>query len=343
MSFSKKITIAQLASEANVSVATVSRIINKNGYVKPETREKVIKAMEKLDYQPYVKKFEDNSLRSKSLLICFPDFRNPFYGEIIEGIQATAFSRGYLPFDFQASNPRNALKEYEFIMKENNFCGLLLAHNVSNTELLSQLRLRYPIVMCSEHCNQPNISFVSIDNTYAVQTAINYLLSIGRTKISFINSLLTNNYSRLREKGFHDAMTHAGLSIPADWITHISDINFEMAVSAVTRILSGENHPDAFFCVSDVYAAAAIKAIQNVGLRVPQDISVVGFDNIDLSRMTVPSITTIKQPSFDIGQQACNLLINLIENPSAPAEHILLNTELIVRDSTSARINSKNN
>lgn len=341
MAFSKKVTIAQIASEANVSVATVSRIINKNGYVRPETREKVFDAMEKLDYQPYMRNTEATP-KSNSLLICFPEFRNPFYSDIIKGIQATAFSRGYQPFYYEASNSRDAISEYEDILKKNNFCGILLVHNVANPEVLDHLKLRHPIVMCSEHCNSPNISFVSIDDNYAAQTAVNYLLSIGRTKIALINSLLTNNYSKHREKGFFEAMTRAGLSVPPGWVTHITDINFEMAVSAATNMLSGNDRPNAFFCVSDVYAAAAIKAIQNCGLRVPQDISVVGFDNIDLSRMTVPAITTIKQPSYEIGQQACNILINLIETPSASTEHVLLNTELIVRDSTAALMNPNN-
>lgn len=333
MSLSKNITIAQIAREASVSVATVSRIINKNGYVKPETRRKVIEAMDALGYQPKFMK-SDSAQNSYSLLVCLPDFRNPFNSDVIDGIQATALSRGYRTFYYEARDFKDSLMEYDSILKKNNFCGILLVHDVANPELLDDLRLRYPVVMCSEHCDRPNVSFVSIDDNYSAQTAVNYLISIGRTKIALINSMLTNNYARHREKGFFAAMTRAGLNIPPDWVTHVSAINFEMAVSSVTSILSGEDRPNAFFCVSDVFAAAAIKAIQNFGLNVPGDISVVGFDNIDLSRMTVPSITTISQPSFQIGQQACDLLINLIENPSSTTKHVLLNTELIVRDST---------
>lgn len=333
MSIPKKVTIAQIAEKAGVSVATVSRIINRNGYVKPETRQKVLEAMESLNYQSkYVQPGVVQN--TNSLLICLPNFHNPFYSDIIDGIQSVALSRGYRTFFYEAGNTKDILMEYEMILKKNNFCGILLIHNVANTELLEDLRLRYPTVMCCEHCNHPNISFVSIDDNYAAQTAVNYLISIGRTKIALINSMLTNKYAKHRERGFLQAMEHSRLSTPPDWIVHVADINFEMAVSAVTSILAGKERPDAFFCVSDVFAAAAIKAIQNAGLSVPRDISVVGFDNIDLSRMTVPSITTIRQPSFQMGLQACDLLINLVENPSASTKHVLLNTELIVRDST---------
>ena len=204
-------------------------------------------------------------------------------------------------------------------------------------ELLNQLnkiKLKYPVVMCSEHCNLPDVSFVSIDDVYSSQIAVNYLLSIGRTRIALINSQLTNAYARYREKGFLDALGKAGMQANNNWILHITEFDFDIAVSVITSLLKQTERPDALYCVSDVYGAAAIKAIQNFGLRVPEDIAVVGFDNIDLSKMVVPSLTTINQPKKQLGHQACEMLINLIENPSTPTQHILLDTELIVRSST---------
>ncbi|MBS6765832.1 MAG: LacI family DNA-binding transcriptional regulator [Clostridium sp.] len=334
MAISKTVTISQIAKQANVSIATVSRIINKSGYVKPETTQKVLQAISHFGLTPKDFHIAETATNTCSILVCFPDFRNPFYTEVIDGIQAAAASRGFRTFFYEASDYKNALNEYEVIMDQNHFSGLLLVHNIFDKEKLSRLRLKYPIVMCSEHCYLPNVSFVSIDDIYSSQIAINYLISTGRTKIALINSMLTNAYAKYREKGYLEAMAKAGLVPRNEWIMHVSSIDFDMAVSIISALLKKPDHPDAFYCVSDVYGAAAIKAIQNCNLQVPKDIAVIGFDNIDLSKMVVPSLTTISQPKRQIGHQSCELLLDLIENPSSPTKHILLNTELIVRDST---------
>lgn len=334
MAISKTVTISQIAKQANVSIATVSRIINKSGYVKPETTQKVLQAISHFGLTPKDFHIAETATNTCSILVCFPDFRNPFYTEVIDGIQAAAASRGFRTFFYEASDYKNALNEYEVIMDQNHFSGLLLVHNIFDKEKLSRLRLKYPIVMCSEHCYLPNVSFVSIDDIYSSQIAINYLISTGRTKIALINSMLTNAYAKYREKGYLEAMAKAGLVPRNEWIMHVSSIDFDMAVSIISALLKKPDHPDAFYCVSDVYGAAAIKAIQNCNLQVPKDIAVIGFDNIDLSKMVVPSLTTISQPKRQMGHQSCELLLDLIENPSSPTQHILLNTELIVRDST---------
>ena len=334
MAISKTVTISQIAKQANVSIATVSRIINKSGYVKPETTQKVLQAITHFGLTPKDFHIAETATNTCSILVCFPDFRNPFYTEVIDGIQAAAASRGFRTFFYEASDYKNALNEYEVIMDQNHFSGLLLVHNIFDKEKLSRLRLKYPIVMCSEHCYLPNVSFVSIDDIYSSQIAINYLISTGRTKIALINSMLTNAYAKYREKGYLEAMAKAGLVPRNEWIMHVSSIDFDMAVSIISALLKKPDHPDAFYCVSDVYGAAGIKAIQNCNLQVPKDIAVIGFDNIDLSKMVVPSLTTISQPKRQIGHQSCELLLDLIENPSSPTQHILLNTELIVRDST---------
>ena len=334
MAISKTVTISQIAKQANVSIATVSRIINKSGYVKPETTQKVLQAITHFGLTPKDFHIAETATNTCSILVCFPDFRNPFYTEVIDGIQAAAASRGFRTFFYEASDYKNALNEYEVIMDQNHFSGLLLVHNIFDKEKLSRLRLKYPIVMCSEHCYLPNVSFVSIDDIYSSQIAINYLISTGRTKIALINSMLTNAYAKYREKGYLEAMAKAGLVPRNEWIMHVSSIDFDMAVSIISALLKKPDHPDAFYCVSDVYGAAAIKAIQNCNLQVPKDIAVIGFDNIDLSKLVVPSLTTISQPKRQIGHQSCELLLDLIENPSSPTQHILLNTELIVRDST---------
>ena len=179
------------------------------------------------------------------------------------------------------------------------------------------------------------IPYVSIDDIAATRTIMEYLLSLGRRRIAFINGPIRYKYARHRLQGYINSLDKAGISQESRLIIQLPEINFNMAVSAVTQLLGGENLPDAFFCASDVYAAAVIKACTRMGLNVPRDIMVVGFDNVEIASMLNPTITTVNQPRYQLGLSSCNLLIELINNPKSIIRSILLETELIVRESTS--------
>lgn len=332
MAISKKVTIQQIADEAHVSIATVSRILNRSSNVNPETRQRVMDAMKALEFQS--KTMDAPLLRNSSILICTPLLSNPFMSDVITGIQDIAYQHNYHTFCFQSRNYYNSIQDYEHFLKNNRFSGIILIHNVASPELLEDLSIRYPLVMCSEHCRDESISFVGIDDYAAGLNAVNHLIKTGRTRIGLINSSLHNNYAKHRERGYRTAMAEAGLSINEGWITHLPDLSFDTAVPYITGILSMKERPDALFCISDVFAAAVIKAASNLGLRVPEDVAVVGFDNTASSIMVTPALTTVSQPSYLMGQQACELLLERIENPSAPTRRIVLGTELIVRSST---------
>lgn len=333
MTIPNKITIEEIAKKAGVSIATVSRILNHKDKVKEETRQKVLDAMKSLDYHPDFSNGISSS-DSKLILMSVPEFSNPFNSSIIDGVQASAFRQGYHLMLHQTKNIYKSIDDYESLLGNNPIAGFILLNYVTETELLEKLSFRCPVVMCSEYCEGYDISFVSIDDFAAAKTATDYLLSIGRRKIALMNSSLQNKYARHRESGYIASLQNASIDVNEAWITHLSDISFEMALSSAVHILSTENRPDSFFAVSDIYAAAIIKACKKLGLYVPQDVAIVGFDNTDISMMTDPSITTVNQPSFQMGYQACDLLIDKINNPNLPNKQILLDTELIVRGST---------
>ena len=327
-----KITIEEVARQASVSIATVSRILNNKGPVAKKTRNKVLLAMEQLDF-----KFQPLSLAtagSNVILMCIPELGNPFYSAILEGAQKAAQNRNYYIFLVQTRDFNADFSEYEEILKTNQVAGLLLLSPVHNAEIIETLSFRCPVVMCSEYYEGDNISFVSIDDIGAAKKAVRYLVATGRKRIAFLNSTLEYRWARHRESGFREAMQEVGLPVREDWVLHLSGINFSLAVPNANSLLDKDDPPDAVFAVSDVYAAAVIKAARKCGLRVPEDLSVIGFDNTDLSLITDPSITTIRQPSYEIGYQACELLIDKIVKPQAMARQIILDTDLIIRDST---------
>ena len=326
-----KSTLTEIAEKAGVSIATVSRILNDTGRVSPATRQKVLQAIREME--------EDFSLRScaafyQRILVLVPDFFNPFYANIIDGIQQTAHNNDYeifvMPTKDSYPNPSYLVN----MIKRENFSGVLWVCSTPPPELLQVVQNNCPIVMCCEYPEDLPCSFVSVDDISAGFRAVNYLLSTGRQKIGMINCSLKYKYARHRRQGYLQALSKAGLEFNPEWYVSIPSVDYSLAYSAIMQALSADPVPDAIFASSDVFAAATINAAKNLGIRVPEDLSVIGVDTVEASRMTHPTITTIAQPGFQLGQQACSILVETIANPSLPRRHILLNTELIIREST---------
>ena len=289
--------------------------------------------MEELNFSPKTPA-SLSDVNSKIILMCVPDFENPFNGPVIEGIQKAARAEGYNVLLMQDLNHYASSNNYEEILKNNSIAGIIIFCSIPNSKFLEDLTFRCPVVMCSEYAENYNVSYVSIDDVKASTQAVNYLISTGCKKIGLINCNMNFKYARHREKGYQLALTEANLPINPSWVLHMSTINYSLAYSNILHILSQPDHPDAFFACSDVYAFAVVNAAKKIGLRVPEDISVVGFDNVYLSTMSDPAITTIEQPSYQLGLQACELLFEKIQYPQAPNKQIIFGTELIVRGST---------
>lgn len=188
--------------------------------------------------------------------------------------------------------------------------------------------------MCCEYPEDHACSYVSVDDVTAAYRAVKYLISTGCTKIGFVNCSLMYKYARHRREGYLRALEDAGLAFNPEWYVTVPSVNYTLAYSSILQTLNSDSLPDAFFTCSDVYAAATINAAQNLGIRIPEDLSVIGVDNVEASRMTHPTITTISQPGFHMGQQACSILAEKIASPNSPHRQILLSTELIIREST---------
>jgi LacI family repressor for deo operon, udp, cdd, tsx, nupC, and nupG len=221
-----------------------------------------------------------------------------------------------------------------------NATGLITTNHVP-TSLLTRLNDALPLVQCCEYDTDLKIPYVSIDDIAAVKTIMEYLLSLGRQHITFINGPIRYKYARHRLQGYLESLERANIAQEPGFIIQLTDVNFDLAVSAVTQLLSGGQKPDAFFCASDVYAAAVIKSCTRMGLNVPRDIMVAGFDNIEIASMLNPTITTVSQPRYQLGFSSCNLLLELIRNPKSNVRNILLETELIVRESTSLSLSDQ--
>ena len=197
-----------------------------------------------------------------------------------------------------------------------------------------------PIVQCTEY-SSTQFSYVGIDNYKSTTAAMDHIYSLGRRKTLFVNGPLEYRYARERQEAFITFMEKVGISSSQYQIINIAKIDYNMAFASINQALSSDRLPDSIFAVSDIFAVAAAKAAGRHGIRVPQDMVIVGFDNINiLSTVTTPAITSISQPRFQIGYTAGELLFEAIQTKNAPAapKHVILDTELIIRDSSSVNV-----
>lgn len=329
----KRVTIEDVAREAGVSIATVSRIINHKDTVTEETKERVLSTMSALNFEPRSATGGQPVKKRRLILSCLPDFENPFYAQIIKGIRKAVRFHEYELLFMQTDDFYTRSAAYLDSIKNSGASGVLMLSPIPEKALL-EIGAICPVVMCSEYVDSPLFSYVTIDNMMAARKAVEYLISTGCRKIGLLNSFKRNTYAREREEGFRDALKEAGISVNESWIVHISSINYQSAFSKAMYILGMNERPDAIFATADVFAVAAINAAKKLGLRVPEDVSVIGFDNVEASVMSDPQLTTVEQPASEIGYQACELLVDRISFGKSRPRHIKLETELIVRQST---------
>jgi alanine racemase len=202
-----------------------------------------------------------------------------------------------------------------------------------NIETLKKLAENYAIIQCSEYEEGSGIPYVTIDNEEASYRAVKHLIKIGHEKIALMNSDEKYLYARQRKMGYQRALEEHGISFNNQYIIQTQHLGFEYGQQAMKKILNLQDRPTAVFAVSDLLAIGALKEINTNGLHVPNDIAVVGFDKIDFSNMTNPTLTTIAQPMYKLGTTAARMLIDKINGKEV--ESILLDYELVIRESTS--------
>lgn len=338
----KKATILDVAKAAEVSIATVSRVLNNPESVRTSTRLRVEKAFADTGYtvDPPEQSAETmikgrlEERESRMLLTIIPDLKNPFYSDLLDGITAAAGYQGYDTILYQVHELRYTFEQLKKLVDSVNVCGVLLVGKVARSQELKKLCEYIPVVQCTEYVKDTDTPFVSIDDYAATKTAMKLLLQRGHRRIAMINGPIQYKYAEDRERAFRDAMEQAGLKVDNSLVIRQAVFEFELAVSNISRILNRDDHPDAVYAVSDVLAVAAVKAAKAAGLRVPEDVAVVGFDGTFVSQLCDPPLTVIQQPAYQLGYYGCEMLINKIRGVDVSNPQILLNVELLVREST---------
>ena len=325
-------TIQDVARIAGVSTATVSRVLNNRNVVSEKTAVKVERAIHELNYEPSVLGRNLRTSESRLLLVLIPSIANSFYTEIIRGIEDTAIELGYNILLCQTgSNPKRE-SIYMNLVRNRLADGIISMDPAVDKVRLTELAKNYPIVQCSEYNENGKISYVTIDSKLAAYQAVKYLIKIGHKKIGFINSDNRYLYARDRYEGYVKALKEFNIPINTEWICNVESVGFEEGQQVMKGLLSNVDRPTAVFADSDMSAIGALKEINANGLRVPNDIALIGFDNIEFSKMSHPTLTTISQPMYRMGSESARMLITKIRGESVA--NIILSHELLIREST---------
>ncbi len=328
-----QLPVNRIAKDISLSPATVSRVINHPELVNPETREKVETAIRNAGYdiESLLKRQKINNKRI--IVVALPSIDNPFYNSVVKGIKTSAHNHNYEVLIYMGNITTSTSGQFLDVLKMSSASGVISISRKLDVALSDMIDSEVAFVQCCEYNAESNAVYVSINDYASAKTATEYIINMNYRRIALINGPLSYNYAVERQRGFEMALQERGIVIPNTWKISLPEVSYSLGYSAASQLLGASEKPDAIFCAADVFAISVIKAAKRYNLRVPEDVGVVGFDNIEVASMTNPGLTTINQPSYQIGFTAGETLFEKIVDPTSRPRSILLDTELIARDS----------
>ena len=329
-------TMKDVALKAKVSTATVSRALMNPDKVSQATRNRVEKAAREVGYLPQPMGRNVKRNESRTILVIVPDICDPFFSEIIRGIEVTAANHGYLVLIGDCAHQNQQEKTFIDLIITKQIDGmLLLGSRLPFDASIEEQRNLPPMVMANEFAPELELPTVHIDNLPAAFDAVNYLYEQGHKRIGCIAGPEEMPLCHYRLQGYVQALRRCGIMVDPQYIAR-GDFTFEAGSKAMQQLLDLPQPPTAVFCHSDVMALGALSQAKRQGLKVPEDLSIIGFDNIDLTQFCDPPLTTIAQPRYEIGREAMLLLLDQMQGQHVGSGSRLMDCELIIRGSTRA-------
>lgn len=331
-------TIREVAEKANVSSSTVSHVINNTRYVSEETRARVMEAMRELNYIPnrLARSLRSKDMRTNTIGLLIPDSANPFFAEVSRGVEDACFEKGYNVILGNSDNDQTKEIEYLDVLLSKQVDGIILVSAGSQDDTLEFVNERGATVVAVDRAFdeaiRDSVDSVLVDNEGGGYEATRYLLDLGHVRIGCISGPSLLRPSAGRVHGYVQALAEAGVESDPSLIIP-GDFRPQSGYEITQQLLELDSPPSAIFACNDMMAMGALYATHEAGLRTPEDVSVVGFDDIELASFTVPRLTTIAQPSHEMGFLAVELLTQRFSSPSSPRRHEVLPTSIVIRDS----------
>ncbi len=336
----RRAKIKDIAQRAGVSPATVSRALSDSGLVAEPTLSRIREAAQSLDYRPNVRARNLRTQKSMAVLLVVRDVSNPFYLEIFKGVEATAREAGYSVLMGNTENHPDRELEYFDMLRDGHADGMILMNGKLPSSHARDAG-RLPIVVALEIIEGCALPHVQIDNVAAAHEAVRHLLSLGHRRIAHICGPIPEVMSVLRRDGYRKAMAEAGLIVPEGY-EPVGDYTIASGAALCRQLFSLPEKPTALFVGNDEMAFGAINELRRLGLEVPADVSVVGFDDLFLSECFFPPLTTVSQPRADIGKRAMTQLLRVMNGDTGVEALVEMPTTLKIRGSTGPAKTSDN-
>ncbi|GKV66942.1 MULTISPECIES: LacI family DNA-binding transcriptional regulator [unclassified Sporosarcina] len=335
------VNIFDVAKLANVSIATVSRVTSNKEGVNEATKAAVLKAMEELGYRPNSAARTLRMSKSNIIIVLMLNIKNSFYSEYIRGLEEVAQKAGYFLLIGSTDGDMTKEKKYMNLIHDSRVDGVILTtEGIMNESSIKKINKSSPVVLTFDYVPGQNIPSISIDNESASRKITNHLINLGHKRIAHITGYMGRLQSQTRLNGYKQALLQHNITVEEALIQEGGYL-FKDGYAAAQKLLSFDKLPSAIYGGNDNIAIGALKAVQEAGLRVPEDIAIVGFDNLDIANYMTPGLTTIHQPRYEIGKRAMSLLLLKIENAEIEKPHIILEDQLIIRDSCGYNLKEK--
>ncbi|WP_214415228.1 LacI family DNA-binding transcriptional regulator [Sphaerisporangium fuscum] len=330
-------TLRDVAKRANVSIRTVSNVVNGYAPVSDELRARVQAVLDELDYRPNLIARNLKQGRTGMIALVVPELDVPYFAELAREVITAARAHGYVVMVDQTDGDGD--RERELLGRESRatmFDGLLLSPLTISAEELRARGNRIPIVLLGEHIFNGSFHHVAIDNVAAAREATTHLLDLGRRRVAAIGDqpYTTGETAQLRTAGYRQAHARAGLEVNEDLVVSTSRFHRRLGAEAMEHLLTLPEPPDAVFCYNDLLALGAIRVLTRAGRRIPDDVAVVGMDDIEEGQYSTPSLTTIAPDKREIARQAVNTLMDAINGTPGTHSEITVPHRLIIREST---------
>ena len=333
----KRVTMRQIAARARVSVGTVSHVINNSAGVREGVRKRVLDAIERLGYQPSLLARGLRRNQTTILGVIIPDISNPFFPLVVRGVEDIAYQNSYRLMLCNTDNDASKEQVYFDELRAYRMAGLIVIPSAdSRLVALAAASGGEPPVICLDRWPEGwKGDTVTVDNEEGAYQAARYLLELGHRRIATITGQLHVTSGIERLKGFKRALREAGVSIAPEYVQE-GRFDRLSGYEKGLMLLQFSPRPTAIFAANDLVALGVLAALRELGLRCPEDVSLVGFDDQELASFTNPALTTVAQPAYQMGARAAGLLFERLRGETVPTQQIVMKATLRVRDSAAA-------
>jgi LacI family transcriptional regulator len=336
-SVSRRTTITDVARTAQVSIQTVSAVFHNKPGISDPTRQRVQRIIQQLHYEPNGLASSLRARRSLTVGILVPSITNPFFPDFVRGIEDIAHLNRYSAFLCNSDQDKAKEIQYLQLLRRHNVSGYVLAYDLNNREIekiLEQLAAqRTPVVAFGSRQTNKKINVIKTKDEDGSYQATTHLIELGHRRIGVIQAPADGIVNQNRTRGYLRALTNAGIRVLNSYLVPGGFTTFDGQRGA-ELLMSVSPAPTAIVAANDLVAIGAIAVLKRMGKRIPHDVSVIGYDNIQISELVDPPLTTISQPTYEMGKRAMEVVLNQIEHPGQVGKIIQFDMPLIIRQST---------